>query len=64
VADGQGLGGGEHEGRQVLAAEPGGLVQAVADVDEQLPGRLPAGTGLGGEDDRLAEGWWSWRTRG
>ena len=47
MADGQGLGGGEHEGRQVLAAEPGGLVQAVADVDQQLPGRLPAGTGLG-----------------
>jgi hypothetical protein len=32
VADGQGLGGGEHDGRQVLAAEPGGLVHAVAAV--------------------------------
>ena len=32
MADGQGLGGSEHEGRQVLAAEPGGLVQAVAAV--------------------------------
>jgi hypothetical protein len=43
AADGQGLGGGEHEGEQVLAAEPGGLVQAVASVDQQRPGcPLPA----------------------
>jgi len=52
VADGQGLGGSEHEGRQVLAAEPGSPVQAVAAVDQQRR-QLAAGAGQGGEDDRL-----------
>ena len=52
MADGQGLGGSEHEGRQVLAAEPGSPVQAVAAVDQQRR-QLAAGAGQGGEDDRL-----------
>jgi hypothetical protein len=32
MADGQGLVGGQHKRGQVLAAEPGGLVQAVAAI--------------------------------
>ena len=52
AADQQGLGGGEDEGRDFRPAGHGGLVQAVAAVDQQRR-RLAAGVGQGGEDDRL-----------
>jgi hypothetical protein len=51
AADEQGLGGGEDEGGDFRPAGPGGLVQAVAAVDQQRPRRLAAGAGQGGEDD-------------
>jgi len=55
VADGEGLFGGEHEGRQVLAAEPGGLVQAVAAVDQHRAGLPGAVGGDAGDDQRLVQ---------
>ena len=53
VADQQGLGGGQDEGRDFRPAGHGGLVQAVAAVDQQRR-QLAAGAGHGGEDDRVA----------
>jgi hypothetical protein len=64
AADQRGLVGGEDEGRDFRPAGHGGLVEAVAAVDQQRPARLAAGAGQGGEDDRLVGGRWSWRIQG
>jgi hypothetical protein len=54
AADGHGLRGGEHEGGQAVAAEPGGLVAAVGSVDQQR-NRGSLGTAATCVSGRLSE---------